>query len=1223
MYPHAPRTTGRRARVALALPLTIPRSFSPLSVRVRVGLPRHRRAAVGAVFTAVASLVASLGLAPAVAAASQAAGAAPTAASTAVIDGGARFEVLSPTLIRLEYAGDGAFQDAVTFNAVNRSFPAVSFSTDVSNGYREIVTSALTLRYREGSGPFTAANTSVLVAGTNVTAAPSFPSYCAFGTACEAEDSLLSWGATTAYDHNNYSGSGFVAGFGQTNSAVQQDVSAVPSAGTYQLSVRYANATGGDGLDVTRTLSTTVNGAVGPTLTLPITASWDTWSTVSVPVTLAAGVNTIGIVRKTSDSGNVNLDSLAVTTAGAGYPGPGASSALLATAYGAGPKDTLGGWASSLDNQSPATASERPGILDRDGWYLLDDSRSALLNANGSVTDRPGHGGQPYQDGYFFGYGSNYKQGLADLNALTGGANLLPQSAYGVWYSRYFAYTTSDYENTLLPAFRGTFTPIDWLVVDTDWKAPSQWDGWNWNSALFPDPNAFMAWTRQQGLQTSFNIHVGINGSDPKFAATNSAAGGLTPDPTRGGDYEFDWSNPSQLAAYFSLHQPFEQQGVREWWLDYCSGCGNSTASDPHVAPDNFINQAYARDNAARGLRAFSFGRIGSSEQAGDLGSYALGPWSERHNTMQFTGDTEATWAMMALEAHFAGDEAAAGISNVSHDIGSFHGGHLADDMYARWVQLGTFQPIDRLHSDHGDRLPWNYGAAADASAERFLRLREALVPYTYTLAQQANATGVPIIRPLYLDYLSNAESYTYNQEYLYGDNVLVAPIASPDDANGNGSVSAWIPPGTWTDYFTGTSYTGPSTVTITDPLSEMPVLIKSGGIMPTRTDYTQDANQSPLTQVTLSVAAGANGSFSLYQDAGEGTGYQSGQSASTPISWNDGSRMLTVGPDSGGFSGAASQRAYTLRLSDATAPTAVFVDGVQVPETAWSYNPNQRLTTVVTGALPVGSQHTITLTGSATANPTSGETVGDGGLCLDVRGGITTNNTAIQIYTCNHTAAQQITYTASNTVQVLGKCLDAANAGTANGTLVQLYDCNTSGSQTWIAQTNGELLNPQSGRCLTVPGGDTTPGAVQLQLQDCNAGSAQVWKLPPGPVTGPGGLCVDVAGADPASTTAVQLYTCNQTDAQRWYTPGDDTIRVFGKCLDVRNGGTANGTQVDLFDCNGTGSQTWINQPNGALRNPQSGRCLDDPNNNQKPGDLLQIYDCNNSAAQQYRIGG
>ena len=177
-----------------------------------------------------------------------------------------------------------------------------------------------------------------------------------------------------------------------------------------------------------------------------------------------------------------------------------------------------------MDNPATLPVPEHPGILDRDGWYLMDDTRTALLNAGHTVTDRPSHGSQPYEDGYFFGYGQDYKQGLADLNALTGPTALLPESAYGVWYSRYYPYTTSDYQNTLLPAFRSNFTPIDWLVVDTDWKSPSTWNGWNWSSSLFPDPQAFMDWTKAQGLSVSMNIHTSIQGDDPKFAAVNSQA---------------------------------------------------------------------------------------------------------------------------------------------------------------------------------------------------------------------------------------------------------------------------------------------------------------------------------------------------------------------------------------------------------------------------------------------------------------------------------------------------------------------------------------------------------------------------------------------------------------------------------------------------------------------------------------------------------------------------
>jgi hypothetical protein len=108
-----------------------------------------------------------------------------------------------------------------------------------------------------------------------------------------------------------------------------------------------------------------------------------------------------------------------------------------------------------------------------------------------------------------------------------------------------------------------------------------------------------------------------------------------------------------------------------------------------------------------------------------------------------------------------------------------------------------------------------------------------------------------------------------------------------------------------------------------------------------------------------VNVAAGADGSFSLYQDAGEGTGYQSGQSTSTPISWNDAARTLTVGATTGSYPGAPAQRSYMLRLSNSAAPTAVDVDGTQVPETAWAYNQNTRIVTVTTpGAVGQHAAH-------------------------------------------------------------------------------------------------------------------------------------------------------------------------------------------------------------------------------------------------------------------------
>jgi glucosylceramidase len=123
------------------------------------------------------------------------------------------------------------------------------------------------------------------------------------------------------------------------------------------------------------------------------------------------------------------------------------------------------------------------------------------------------------------------------------------------------------------------------------------------------------------------------------------------------------------------------------------------------------------------------------------------------------------------------------------------------------------------------------------------------------------------------------------------------------------------------------------------------------------------------------------------------------------------------------------------------------------------------------------------------------------------------------------------------------------------------------------------------------------------------------------GAITGFGGKCVDVAGANSANGTAVQLYDCNGTAAQSWTVAADGTLRALGKCMDLAGGGTANGTQAQLYDCNGTGAQQWQAQAGGALVNPQSGRCLDATGVSSANGTRLQIWDCSGGANQKWTL--
>ncbi|GGK77961.1 hypothetical protein GCM10012284_09820 [Mangrovihabitans endophyticus] len=665
-------------------------------------------------------------------------------------------------------------------------------------------------------------------------------------------------------------------------------------------------------------------------------------------------------VRTTAVTLHYKLDSGPVTAANTTLDlAVGGLHAEAHPAFGAQPADPLGGWYRGLDyyagQAGPADQlSLHPGLLDKHGWYLLDDTTTAVRTGDDWLAARPARTGA-YQDGYLFGYGHDYLRALADLRALTGPSVLPPEWAFGTWFSKYQAYSVADYENEILPAFKNHRVPLDSLVMDTDWKAPNQWAGWNWNTDLFPDPAAFLAHLKSEGINATLNIHAAISGDDPRFATAQATAKGKLQPSTNSfapNPYRFDWGDPDQAAAFQQLHRPFEQQGVRQWWLDYC--CDDSTVSTPGVTPDSWVNDLYRRDGDAREVRGFALSRIGSSFPAYTTVG-ASGPWAEHRSTVHFTGDTEATFASLAVAAAMTpGEGASIGLPYVSHDIGSFAGKHLSDDLYLRWVQLGAFQPILRLHSDHGDRLPWEYDDAVSGPAADFLRLRESLVPYLYTAARQSYDRGIPMSRALYLTWPERDEAYQHDTEYTLGDSLLVAPVTTPGLS---ATTSVWFPPGTWTDFFTGETFRGPATRTVGATPDHMPVYVRAGGILAQRDGDVNVANQAK-NRLTLTAYPHASGSTWIYEDAGEGLGYRSGQYARIPVRYVEGRRAaLTVGPVKGTYPGAPATRRYTVAFADVSRPHRVTAAGRPAP---WTYDAAQHLLTVTVPATASGRAVTV-----------------------------------------------------------------------------------------------------------------------------------------------------------------------------------------------------------------------------------------------------------------------
>ena len=646
----------------------------------------------------------------------------------------------------------------------------------------------------------------------------------------------------------------------------------------------------------------------------------------------------------------------------------------------------LGGWYRSLDNQSDAVPLH-DGLLSREGYYFIDDTKSAVITGRDGYQSRPFHTAkwkagsllqsaitlntQPlagdYQDGYFFAYGNDYKAALKDYRTLSGAVPLLPRKAFGVWYSKYYAFSDNEYRNKLFPAFRNEKVPLDVLAIDTDAKAPVAWNGWQWNTTLLPNPKATLSWMHEQGVDVILNTHPSIASIDPKLPATLKITGsdllqgganaaffqwgtGLM-DGTRqklsnvaGVPLVFDFQKSSHIKAFMNLHEDFEKDGVDSFWLDWCCDDSNvgGQINKGEFSSDNWLNQQYAQRNFARGSRWLPLSRSGGSFQ--DWHGNRPAAWGAQRSTIHFTGDTVVSWPMLSFQARFAAAEGAVGMSYVSHDIGGFQlntllGGNnknYDEELYVRWIQLAAFQPILRLHSAStagAERLPWEFSGQTRAVSAEFLRLRSALVPYLYTAAREAHDSGLPMIRAMYLDWPQQDAAYLYDRQYMLGSQLLVAPIGTAaDKTSGLANKKVWFPPSSqWIDIFTGAVYAGGTEVTVKVPLERMPVFAKAGAILPLA-PYMDFSDQKPLDNLKLSVFTGQDGEFSLYEDDGAGNAYLQSNFSWTRFNFNNGQKQLRIAAAQGQFNKQLTQRAYQLKVVNTSQPSMVAVAGAYLP---------------------------------------------------------------------------------------------------------------------------------------------------------------------------------------------------------------------------------------------------------------------------------------------------
>lgn len=570
--------------------------------------------------------------------------------------------------------------------------------------------------------------------------------------------------------------------------------------------------------------------------------------------------------------------------------------------YGEKPHDwnipiNLGGTARTLDAADGATPLE-PGIASTMGVAPLDDSASLALTDDGWVDQRAGD-----IDVYVFAYGTDYAAALRDYYRLTGPTPLLPRYALGNWWSRYHAYTDTEYAE-LLDRFEAEDLPFSVAVIDMDWhpvtinpKYGSGWTGYSWNRDLFPDPDAFLADMHRRGLAVTLNVHPadGIRGHEDAYPAIAARRGVdlATEEPV-----VFDIGDPEFVAPYFEeVHHPLEDGGVDFWWIDWQQG---DFTRVPGLDPLWALNHFHYLDNSRGGKRPLILSR------------YA-GPGSHRY-PLGFSGDTITTWESLAFQPTFTATAANIGYGWWSHDIGGHMWGYRDSELTARWFQLGVFSPINRLHSTNSTfatKEPWRFDAVNGGVMADFLRLRHRLLPYLYTMNERAHSQGEPLVRPL---YYTDARWETFigsKNAFHYGSQLLVAAITAPADKHTHcASVETWLPAGEWIDFFSGLRYDGGRRISLYRPIETLPVLAKAGAIVP-MTGEGEYGIGNP-TSLEFRVFTGADGAFELYEDDDA----LEPRAARTQVSWSDADATFTIHPATGELDVVPATRTVTLRVT-------------------------------------------------------------------------------------------------------------------------------------------------------------------------------------------------------------------------------------------------------------------------------------------------------------------
>ncbi|WP_417354505.1 glycoside hydrolase family 31 protein [Flavobacterium sp.] len=496
---------------------------------------------------------------------------------------------------------------------------------------------------------------------------------------------------------------------------------------------------------------------------------------------------------------------------------------------------------------------------------------------------------------YYFMYGNNYKEIIKHYIDLTGRPIMPPKWALGFSQCR-GNYTREDQAREIATEFRKRKIPCDIIYQDIGWVDGLQ--DFNWKKENYDNPRDMVQDLGEMGFKMIVSQDPVISQANTKQWNEADTKGFFTTDIRTGETYDMPWpwggncgvvdfTKPEVAEWWGAYQQKPLNDGVRGFWTDmgepawsnedaadrlnmkHYAGMHNEIHNVYGLTWDKVVTEEFYKRNpnkrvfqmtraAYAGLQRYTFGWSGDSGN----GNNVLEGWKQMANQIPV-----GLSAGMGIIPFWTSD-----ISGYCGDIKDYP---AFAELYIRWMQFGVFNPLSRAHHEGGNAVePWLFGTEAENISRNAIELKYKLFPYIYTYAREAHDTGLPLMRAMLLEYSTDTETYKLNEQFMFGEELLVAPVVQKGDI----TKDVYLPEGEWIDYNDGkTSYKGGQWVTVDAPLNVIPVFVKKGSIVPTM-PIMQYIHEKPVYPVTFTIYTGrlnAETSFTLYEDDGETRDYE------------------------------------------------------------------------------------------------------------------------------------------------------------------------------------------------------------------------------------------------------------------------------------------------------------------------------------------------------------